>query len=414
MLPGLRFLVQAGHLGGQNGAMRLLFLILAFWLGSCVSSPLPLDGGQVHRDRANDWQHAQVTLVVDHDLRHIRGTAFLHVRSLEPATHTIALDLGPLRLSGAVKDSAGRALQVLSSTGSQRELKLNTALALGEEEVLEVQYDGTSGAGLGFEQSAAGQWVRLYGGAFFPHVQGRGHFPTLDVSLFVDGELTVLGPGQRLGEPGGRGGPGPAHFRIARPSDPRSMNFLVGPMQPLALSGDDEGWCMPRDQEASKVWAQAWMRARATDAHPGAPCRVGLLPASLGLSGWQGGWLAIPLGPAPNPIRARDICRRLVIEQNLRQGLLPDSDTAHSLVSAMVIQAQASEGFDPPESEPNRMRRGLQAMEQELGAAAFETLRTDFLQQIRGQAFGVWEWARFAERRSGLSAQALFETLTGR
>lgn len=394
--------------------MRLLLLILAFWVGSCVSSPLPLDGGQVRRDRTNDWQHAQVTLVVDHDLQHIRGTAFLHVRSLEPATRTITLDLGPLRLSGSVLDSAGRVLQVLSSRGSQRELKLNAALALGEEEVLEVQYDGTSGPGLGFEQTAGGEWVRLYGGAFFPHVQGRGHYPTLDVSLFVDGESTVLGSGQRLEQFGGSVGPGAAHFRISTPSDVRSVNFLVGPMQSLALSGEDEGWCMPSGQEASKVWAQAWMRARATDARPGAPCRVAFLPAALGLSGWQGGWLAIPLGQATDSDRARDICRRLVIEQNLRQGLLPDSEQASSLVTAMVVQAQANEGFEPLDPEPNRMRRGLQAMELELGGAVFESLRTEFLEQSRGQALGVWEWARFAERRAGLSAQALFETLTGR
>ncbi len=394
--------------------MRHTLMILALFLGSCASSHRSLDGGQVRRDRACDWQHGRVHLVVDHTLRHLRGSAFLHVRALEPATHSITLDLGPLRLSGAVKDSAGRELQVLSSKDSIRELRLHGVLALGEEEVLEVTFDGTSGPGLHFEEAAGGDWVRLYGGEFFPHVAGRGHFPTLDVSLFVDGELTVLGPGRRLEDAEGGVGPAPAHFRIAEPYDPANLNFLVGPVKSVTLSGDDEGWGMIEDRNISKVWAQAWMRARATDALPGAPCRVVFLPTVLRLSGWQGGWMAIPMTPATSAIQARDACRRFVIEQNVRQGLLPDSEQAHALISALVIQAQASEGFAPAELEPNRMRSGLQAMEQELGAAAFETLRTEFLQQVRGQALGIWEWARFAERHAGLSAQVLFETLTGR
>ncbi len=171
---------------------------------------------------------------------------------------------------------------------------------------------------------------------------------------------------------------------------------------------------MVQDLDASKVWAQAWMRARATDAMPGAACRVGFVPSELGLSGWQGGWLAIPLTPGADATRARDFCRRLVIEQILRQGLLPDGEQARSLIAALVIQAQSSEGFASLDTKPNRMLSGLQAMEQELGAATFETLRADFLHGIRGQTFGVWEWARFVERSAGLSGQALFETLTGR
>jgi hypothetical protein len=392
----------------------LLLALAAFGLTACVSSPLPLAGGQVQRDRACQWQHMELHLVLDQAHEHLKGTARLHVLSLEPATHSITLDLGSLRLAAAVKDSAGRELELIASRGPLREFKLGSALARGEEEVLEVRFDGTPGPGLRFENSAAGDWVRLVGGGFFPHVQGRGHFPTLDVTVYADGELSVVGPGQRLPVTETGIGPAPAHFRIADATQPSGVNFLVGPMGSLALSNADQGWCVESGREAAQIWAQAWMQARATDAQPGAACRVVFLPQGLEIAGWQGGWVAIPLGPVEPIAVLRETCRRMVIEQNLVRGLLPDSEAGSVLVQGLVRHAQASEGLEGEGAEPNRMSRGLLAMEQELGAAAFENVRTEFLELYRGRPLGVWEWARFAEHRAGFSAQALFETLTGR
>jgi hypothetical protein len=83
------------------------------------------------------------------------------------------------------------------------------------------------------------------------------------------------------------------------------------------------------------------------------------------------------------------------------------------LLDALVQHAQASEDVALA-SQPDRMSRGLEAMERQLGSAPFENLVRDFLVTYRGQPMGPWEWARFAEQRSGFSAEALFESLTGR
>ena len=189
---------------------------------------------------------------------------------------------------------------------------------------------------------------------------------------------------------------------------------MAGPLVPVELTGADRGWCLPADLEASKIWTQAWMRARATDVLPGPGSRVAFLPQDFALNGWQGGWTAIPMVPNLSVPEVRVICRRLVIEQNLLRGSLPDSTQGRALVQAFVQQAQSNEGLQPPDFIPNRMQRGLQAMRSELGPAQYKTLRSDFLALQRGYPLNVWDWARFTEHQTGLSSQALYETLTGR
>jgi hypothetical protein len=395
----------------RSSLISLLGIVLL--LPACVSSPLPMKGGQVQRDRECQWQHLELHLVLDPAHRHLLGTARLHIRSLDPATQTVALDLGSLRLAGAVKDSAGRELERVESRGSARVFQLAKPLARGEEEVLEVRFDGVSGPGLAFEQAGPTEWILLGDGGFFPHVRGRGHYPTMDMTIFADGEKTVVGPGLRLLTEASDVGPGPAHFRIAEATNPAGVNYLVGPLEPVELSRQDEGWCSEIDRAAAELWIQAWMQARGTDADPGAPCRVVFLPQELGVSGWQGGWQAIALGTPGTLDSARAQCRRWVIEQGLVQGMLPDSGPGGALLDALVQHAQASEDVALA-SQPDRMSRGLEAMERQLGSAPFENLVRDFLVTYRGQPMGPWEWARFAEQRSGFSAEALFESLTGR
>ncbi|MDF1836487.1 MAG: hypothetical protein P1V35_01345 [Planctomycetota bacterium] len=390
--------------------LTLLFALATCWLGSCVSSPIPLAGGQVQRDRICQWLHLELQLVVDQRSEHLKGTARLHLRALVPGTSTIPVNMGSLRLAGPAKDSSGRDLE----RGPDGGWMLNAPLDRGEEEVLEIRFDATAGPGLAFETNVDGDWIRLQGGAFFPRIAGLGHHPTMDVGLYAGGARPVMGPGQRLPSAETGVGPAPAHFRLAQPTDPNSVNYLVGPLESVQLSGSDQGWFAGSVGQFAPGWSQAWMWARTADTDPGAPCRVAFLPESFGLAGWQGGWSVVPVGPAQDVESMRGQCRRLVIEQSLVAGLLPDPIEGRDLIEGFVTHACMGEGLGDPEEAPTRMVLGLQAMERELGERAFADLRTEFLELYQGLPMGVWEWARFSEHRVGLSAPGLFQSLTGR
>ncbi len=389
----------------------VFFALTALFLTACVSSPVPLAGGQVIRDRVCQWQHLELQLVVDQRSEHLKGTAKLHVRALTSDTRSIPVDLGLLRLAGPPKDSSGREL----ARAQDGAWDLHAPLKRGEDEVLEIRFDATEGPDLRFGVSPDGDWIRMERGGFFPRVAGRGHRPTMDVILYAGGDRVVVGPGQRLPGTETGVGPAPAHFRLADPMDPDSVNYLVGPMGAVQLSSSDAGWCTDTARQNLPIWSQAWMWARSSDADPGAPRTVVFLPESYGLVGWQGGWTVVPMGTTVGVDGARSRCRKQIIEGTILAGALPDGAGGRDLLRQLVVQAQVAEGLQSRYlAEPNRMQLGLQAMERELGGEVYSQLRTEFLEFYRGVPFGVWEWARFAEHRAGLSAPALFETLTGR
>ncbi|MCA9000864.1 MAG: hypothetical protein KDB61_03000, partial [Planctomycetes bacterium] len=369
--------------------------------------------GQIERARLCRWEHMELHLVVDTVHEHMLGTARLYLRALDTPLQEIWLDLGPLRLSGDVRDSAGRGLTVEDRGGSLRALVLPAPLSPGEEEVLEVRFDAVPGPGFEFLGPRVEGWVSLAAGRSFPRIHGQGQYPSMDITLFADGERTVVGPGQLLEDRGDGIGPPPAHFRLASSTDPDSVDLLIGPMETIELSSGDEGYCISAPRPLASPWTQAWMRARAVDADPGAPVRVAFLPAELNISGWRGGWAAVPLGEGAEVQTADTFCRALVLEQGVLRNMLPESDGARRILEVFVEQVRAKEGWVRG-GAPDRIARTLSALEAELGADAYQELCEDFGVVWRSKSFDVWDWARFVEARVGYSAESLFSALTGR